>query len=114
MAPGMKDRLYQQNHCGMYRGEDAGLTWQSIEAGLPSSFGFPAAVHPRDPDTLYLIPLNGDLQNGEGYTDADGIVSWSSLVAGTYNINVVGAPAGYMFGPDSDLSDCLLYTSRCV
>ena len=60
MAPGMKDRLYQQNHCGMYRSEDAGLTWQSIEAGLPSSFGFPAAVHPRDPDTLYLIPLNGD------------------------------------------------------
>jgi len=49
--------------------------------------------------------VNGDLQNGEGYTDADGVVSWNSLVAGTYNINVVGAPAGYMFGPDSDLSD---------
>ncbi|HET6521611.1 MAG TPA: hypothetical protein VFG47_17600, partial [Geminicoccaceae bacterium] len=32
----------------------------SIEAGLPSTFGFPAAVHPRDPATLYLLPLNGD------------------------------------------------------
>ena len=53
-------RLYQQNHCGMYRSDDGGLTWQSIEAGLPSSFGFPAAVHPREPDTLYLLPLNGD------------------------------------------------------
>ena len=61
MAPGMSDRLYQQNHCGMYRSEDGGRSWQSIEAGLPSSFGFPAAVHPRDPDTLYLIPLNGDI-----------------------------------------------------
>jgi hypothetical protein len=53
-------RLYQQNHCGMYRSDDGGLSWHSIEAGLPSSFGFPAAVHPRDPETLYLLPLNGD------------------------------------------------------
>jgi photosystem II stability/assembly factor-like uncharacterized protein len=59
-APGMPDRLYQQNHCGMYRSEDGGRRWRSIEAGLPSSFGFAAAVHPRDPATLYLLPLNGD------------------------------------------------------
>lgn len=61
MAPGIPDRLYQQNHCGMYRSEDGGRKWESIEAGLPSSFGFPAAAHPRDPDTLYLLPLNGDI-----------------------------------------------------
>ncbi|MDD2878094.1 MAG: exo-alpha-sialidase [Acidiphilium sp.] len=60
MAPGMPERLYQQNHCGMYRSDDAGARWESIEAGLPSSFGFPAAAHPRDPETLYLVPLNGD------------------------------------------------------
>ena len=60
IAPGMPNRLYQQNHCGMYRSDDGGLNWQSIEAGLPSSFGFPAAVHPRDPETLFLLPLNGD------------------------------------------------------
>ena len=59
-APGMPDRLYQQNHCGMYRSEDGGGHWHSIEDGLPSSFGFPAVTHPRDPDTLYLLPLNGD------------------------------------------------------
>ena len=53
------DRLYQQNHCGMYRSDDGGETWQSIEEGLPSDFGFPAGAHPRDPETLYLIPLNG-------------------------------------------------------
>jgi photosystem II stability/assembly factor-like uncharacterized protein len=61
MAPGMPERLYQQNHCGMYRSEDAGQSWQSIEAGLPSTFGFPAVAHPRDPATLYLLPLNGDI-----------------------------------------------------
>jgi photosystem II stability/assembly factor-like uncharacterized protein len=61
MAPGTPDRLYQQNHCGMYRSENAGAGWESIETGLPSSFGFPAAAHPRDRDTLYLLPLNGDI-----------------------------------------------------
>ena len=60
MPPGMPNRLYQQNHCGMYRSDDGGRHWESIEAGLPSTFGFPAAVHPRDADTLYLVPLNGD------------------------------------------------------
>ena len=60
LAPGTAERLYQQNHCGMYRSEDGGRQWQSIEDGLPSSFGFANAVHPCDPDTLYLLPLNGD------------------------------------------------------
>ncbi|NJM34247.1 MAG: exo-alpha-sialidase, partial [Rhodomicrobium sp.] len=62
MAPGEPERLYQQNHCGMYRSEDGGVSWTSIENGLPSSFGFPAATHPRDRDTLYLLPLNGDIK----------------------------------------------------
>lgn len=62
MAPGKPDRLYQQNHCGMYRSENGGQQWDSIEAGLPSDFGFPSAVHPTDPDTLYFVPLNGAIQ----------------------------------------------------
>jgi photosystem II stability/assembly factor-like uncharacterized protein len=73
MAPGVSDRLYQQNHCGMYRSEDGGVTWQSIENGLPSSFGFPAATHPRDPDTLFLLPLNGDI-HGRYVPDAKAAV----------------------------------------
>lgn len=60
MAAGLPHRLYQQNHCGMYRSDDGGQNWQSMEAGLPSSFGFPIAAHPRDPDTVFLVPLNGD------------------------------------------------------
>jgi photosystem II stability/assembly factor-like uncharacterized protein len=61
-APGKPNRLYQQNHCGMYRSDDGGANWTSIEKGLPSTFGFPAAAHPRDPDALFLFPLNGDNQ----------------------------------------------------
>ncbi|WP_431284097.1 WD40/YVTN/BNR-like repeat-containing protein [Humitalea sp. 24SJ18S-53] len=80
MAAGMPDRLYQQNHCGMYRSDDGGRQWTSIEAGLPSTFGFPAVAHPRDPDTLYLLPLNGD-QAGRYVPDAAAAV-WRTRDAG--------------------------------
>jgi photosystem II stability/assembly factor-like uncharacterized protein len=59
-AAGIPDRLYQQNHCGTYRSDDAGRTWICLDAGLPSTFGFPIVAHPSDPDTVYTIPLNGD------------------------------------------------------
>jgi len=80
MAPGMPDRLYQQNHCGMYRSDNGGKNWESIEAGLPSSFGFPSVVHPRDPETLFLIPLNGDVL-GRYVPDGKAAV-WRSKDAG--------------------------------
>ncbi len=81
MAPGNPDLLYQQNHCGMYRSDDGGRNWQSIEAGLPSTFGFPAMVHPRDPDTLYLLPLNGD-QAGRYVPDGSAAV-WRTRDGGS-------------------------------
>ncbi|TCT08050.1 WD40/YVTN/BNR-like repeat-containing protein [Aquabacter spiritensis] len=80
LAPGSGERLYQQNHCGMYRSDDGGRNWHSIEKGLPSSFGFPAAVHPRDPDRLYLIPLNGD-STGRFMPDAKAAV-WATADGG--------------------------------
>jgi len=59
-APQSGDLLYQQNHHGVYRSLDGGRNWQDIQTGLPSSFGFPIAVHPHDPETLWTFPLNGD------------------------------------------------------
>ncbi|WP_425073069.1 WD40/YVTN/BNR-like repeat-containing protein [Sagittula sp. S175] len=61
-APGSEDVLYQQNHCGVFRSRDGGRSWDDITAGLPSTFGFPVAVHPTKPDTLWTLPLNGDTQ----------------------------------------------------
>lgn len=89
LAAGRPGRLYQQNHCGMYRSDDGGLSWASIEHGLPSDFGFPALAHPREPDTLFLLPLNGAV-NGRYVPDAraavwrsrDGGASWHDLRAG--------------------------------
>ncbi len=80
LAPGGGERLYQQNHCGMYASDNGGESWNSIEAGLPSTFGFPAAAHPRDPDTLFLLPLNGD-SAGRYVPDAKAAV-WRTRDAG--------------------------------
>lgn len=59
-ASGAGDLLYQQNHHGVWRSSDGGRSWDDITAGLPSTFGFPIRVHPRDPDTVWTLPLNGD------------------------------------------------------
>jgi photosystem II stability/assembly factor-like uncharacterized protein len=52
-------RLYAQNHGGVYRSEDGGDTWTSIADGLPKDFGFPVVAHPHRARTLYLFPLEG-------------------------------------------------------
>jgi len=54
------DRLFLQNHHGVYRSDDAGATWRSIADGLPSDFGFAIVVHPHRPDTVYVAPLIAD------------------------------------------------------
>ncbi|WP_170763459.1 sialidase family protein [Ruegeria lacuscaerulensis] len=59
-APGTTDLLYQQNHHGVWRSPDGGRSWEDITGGLPSTFGFPIHVHPRDPGTIWTLPLNGD------------------------------------------------------
>ena len=61
-APGSGDVLYQQNHHGVFRSADGGRSWDGITEGLPSTFGFPIRVHPRDPETIWTFPLNGDTQ----------------------------------------------------
>jgi photosystem II stability/assembly factor-like uncharacterized protein len=53
-APGV---LYQQNHVGVYRSDDRGMSWQRIDEGLPYDFGFGLAVHSSDPAACYVLPL---------------------------------------------------------
>lgn len=80
MAPTDLDRMYQQNHVGMHRSDDGGKTWTEITDGLPTEFGFAAAVHPHDRDTFYVIPLDP----GHGRCVPDGRLSvWRTRDAGT-------------------------------
>lgn len=54
--PQRPERLYLQNHGGVYRSDDEGGSWTSIGADLPSDFGFPIVVHPHRPDTIWVFP----------------------------------------------------------
>jgi hypothetical protein len=56
LHPAQPDRLYQQNHCGVYRSDDRGESWQEITQGLPSEFGYALAVDPWNADVAYVIP----------------------------------------------------------
>ena len=60
-APGPADVLYQQNHHGVWRSDDGGRGWHDVTSGLPSTFGFGIRVHPRDAQTIWTVPLNGDM-----------------------------------------------------
>ncbi len=80
MSPADTTRMYQQNHCGMHRSDDGGMSWTEITEGLPTDFGFAAAAHPHDRDTFYVIPLDG----GHGRVMPDGHAAvWRTRDAGS-------------------------------
>ena len=58
--PSNPDVIYHQNHCGVYRSDDAGENWVDIRNNLPSRFGFPVAADANDPRRAYVAPLEGD------------------------------------------------------
>ncbi|MCB4455147.1 exo-alpha-sialidase [Leisingera sp. McT4-56] len=96
MQRGPGDLLYQQNHHGTYRSTDGGRTWSDITAGLPSTFGFPVAIHPRNPDVIWVLPLNGDAA-GRFPPDASAAV-WKSTDGGeTWAARRDGLPQGACF-----------------
>lgn len=59
-AAGKPERLYLQNHWGMYRSDDGADSWTDVANGVPSDFGFTVVAHPHDPDTAYVIPIESD------------------------------------------------------
>ncbi len=79
-SPTDGNRFFQQNHVGMHRSDDGGHTWTEISEGLPTEFGFAAAVHPHDKDTFYVVPLDP----GHGRTMIDGKAAvWRTRDAGS-------------------------------
>jgi photosystem II stability/assembly factor-like uncharacterized protein len=108
-------RLYAQNHHGVYRSDDGAETWISIADGLPTDFGFVMLAHPSQADTIWVIPIQADSERippgGQlavfRSTDAGG--SWtrfdSGLPQSSFNAVLRDAaavdtadPAGVYFG----------------
>ncbi len=62
MCPSNPDRLYQQNHCGIYRIDRPSNEWVRVGRNMPKKVGdirFPMVVHPRDENTAWVFPMDG-------------------------------------------------------
>jgi photosystem II stability/assembly factor-like uncharacterized protein len=62
ICPSNPDRLYQQNHCGIYRLDRPSSEWVRIGKTMPKrvgDVGFPMVVHPRDAETVWVMPMDG-------------------------------------------------------
>jgi photosystem II stability/assembly factor-like uncharacterized protein len=56
-CPGSPDHLWQQNHCGIFKSDDAGQNWQEVtEDGGPAKFGFAVAVDEANPQRAWVVP----------------------------------------------------------
>lgn len=85
--PTKPDSLYQQNHCGVYRTENAGRDWIDIQRDLPSEFGFPIAIDRRNPETIFVIVEEGMGRSNMGtqfvvFRSRDAGDSWETMTSG--------------------------------
>ena len=60
LHPGRPERLFLQNHWGLYRSDNHADNWIDIANGVPSDFGFVVVMHPRNPDWVYVVPVESD------------------------------------------------------
>lgn len=113
------ERLFLQNHWGLYRSDDGGNSWKDIANGVPSDFGFCMAAHPHDPETVYIVPIESDQYRctPEGklrvYRTTNAGESWEPLTRGLPQKNAMETvlrdalatdtcdPAGVYFGTRS-------------
>jgi photosystem II stability/assembly factor-like uncharacterized protein len=93
MCPSNPDRIYQQNHCGIYRIDRPSDTWVRIGKSMPKKVGdvgFPMVVHPRDDNTAWVFPMDGSgvwpRTSPDGkpavYVTKNGGKTWQRLDAG--------------------------------
>jgi hypothetical protein len=85
---GDPDRLYLQNHFGVYRSDDDGRTWSDIAGTLPSDFGFPMVTSGQRAGTAFVIPLDSDEYRATAggrcrvFRTDDAGRSWEALTSG--------------------------------
>ncbi|MBO3697378.1 glycosyl hydrolase [Roseivirga sp. E12] len=53
--------LWQQNHCGIYRSEDGGHTWNDVsDPNGKAAYGFAMVIDEEDVNTAWVIPAQSD------------------------------------------------------
>ena len=93
LCPSNPDRLYQQNHCGIYRLDRPSSEWVRVGRKMPAKvgdIGFPMVVHPRDDNTVWVFPMDGQTvwprTSPEGVPSAygthNGGKTWQQLSSG--------------------------------
>ena len=86
--PSNPNTLFIQKHWDVMRSDDGGDTWREVSGNLPSDFGFPIAVHPHEPETIYVVPIESDSLHWppEGklrvYRSRTGGEDWEALTRG--------------------------------
>ena len=81
ICPGNPDRLYQQSHCGIYRIDRPSQQWVRVGKAMPRTvgdIGFPMVVHPREPDTAWVFPMDGTT-GGELWASRSEGRNWSCI-----------------------------------
>ncbi len=83
-TPGVR---FQQNHVGTYWRAGGDARWREVTTGLPSDFGFAAALHPHDAATAFVVPLEvpgrtTPLPGAAVYRTTDCGESWRRLATG--------------------------------
>ncbi len=88
LHPARPERLFLQNHWGLYRSDNCAENWTDIANGVPSDFGFAMVMHPRNPDCVYIVPVESDefrcACDGRLriYRTRNGGASWEPLLRG--------------------------------
>lgn len=89
MDPKNPDRLWAQSHTGVFHSDDGGENWHDVTEGLPFGHGFPIAVSRREPDAIFVVPLdvggaNFRVQPGQMtvYRTRDNGTTWEPLTNG--------------------------------
>ncbi len=63
LHPSKPDVVYMQLHWNVMRTDNAGDLWTNVSGNLPTDFGFSIEVHPHEPDTVYVVPINSDSEH---------------------------------------------------
>lgn len=89
LCPGQPDRLWQQNHCGVFTSEDGAGSWKRVsQPDVAVHFGFPIAADAKDGRTAWVVPLRSDQErisiDGGLFVarTSDGGASWQTFRKG--------------------------------